>query len=178
MFNLIGFPFNLTGLLGSVALTAVLAGTGSGVLVHKLDAAKYLRLEAKQQAAQVEAVVIATAKQRKIDQSNQYLAVAEVEAQQRIITVTHTIKERVPYYVKEITPCVPYGFVRVLNAAAFGTDPDSEPTTTGKSPDACAPVSWRSLVTDITDDYGTGNQNAEQLNSLIGSVTANDAAAN
>lgn len=83
------------------------------------------------------------------------------------------IKEIIVYAPKHITPatdsrvCIPYGFVRVLDAAILGVRPDDLPLPTGASDDACAPVVASHLAAEIVANYGLARQNANQLDALI-----------
>jgi hypothetical protein len=47
----------------------------------------------------------------------------QAEVQPQIVTVTKTIVKEIPRYVQDTSACVTVGLVRVLNAAAIGTDP-------------------------------------------------------
>jgi hypothetical protein len=130
----------------------------------------YNRLVANNAKANELAITAAAKVQHDQDMAAEKAAVTEAAAQQRIVIQTKTLTKEIVTHVPVTVACVPVGLVRVLNAAAKGLSAPDESFAAGKSDDACAPVSWRSLAADISDDYGTGNENAEQLNALEASI--------
>ncbi len=153
------------------ALVAAAAIFASGFYVaHRMDASTLATLKLGYAQAQDKAVTDAAAIQARQDASAESDALAEAQAQQKIVVRTITLKEKVPVYVQDNAHCITFGLVRVLNAAAFGRDPAAQPPAAGQPDDACAPVSWRTFAADLADDYGTGRANAEQLNALEASV--------
>lgn len=66
--------------------------------------------------------------------------------------------------------CVPYGLVRVLDAAASGRGAALLSLPAGKSDDACAPVTWAAVARSVVDNYYTARANIDQLNGLIGAI--------
>lgn len=163
----------LSSLLGSVygyAAAAVLAGCLSGYVIHRFDKSA---LDEQKLAASEAAFKVAEAVQKSEQTASKIAvsrAVAEAKAQQDVLLKTITIQEKVPVYVQDNAHCITYGLVRVLNAAARGTDPSAVSDAAGQPDDACAPVSWRDFARDLTDDYGAGRANAEQLNQLEGVI--------
>lgn len=102
-------------------------------------------------------------------------AVTQAQVQERIVYRTTTIIKRIPDHVtpaQDASGCVTYGLVRVLDAAALGADPGDLELPAGKSDDACAPVKASALAASIVENYGVGQQNAEQLNALIADTRA------
>lgn len=97
-------------------------------------------------------------------------AVAEAEAQRQIITRTVTLTQKVPTYVSPETDsriCVPYGVVRLLDAAALQTSPDAFPLPTGQSDESCSPIEASALAKGIIENYlNVCDANAEQLTQL------------
>lgn len=124
--------------------------------------------------AAVDAVVAqAVAKEKEQARRDTAAAVAQAQAQEKINRRTAAIVKRIPVYVtpkQDTSGCVTYGLVRVLDAAALGADPADLELPAGKSDDACAPVSWADLAASVVDNYGTGHQNAAQLDALIEDV--------
>lgn len=116
------------------------------------------------------AVASAVAKEREQAKSDLDAAVAEAKAQEKIVTRTQFIIKEVPRYVtasQDRSTCVTYGLVRVLDAAALGTDPADLELPAGQSDDACAPVKASDLAASVAENYGTARQNAQQLDALI-----------
>ena len=99
-------------------------------------------------------------------------AVAEAQAQQKIVTVTQTIIKKVVQHVQDHSNCITYGLVRVLDAGIYGIDPDTLPLPAGKSDDACAPVAASTLAERVISNYAIARGNAEQLNALEAWVSA------
>lgn len=149
--------------LPAAGLAAILLSTGAFFYgEHRADKA----CAGQQAQFQAQAEKAARIRQAKADRITLDAAVKEAQAQSQIHTRTVTITREIPVHVKELQSCVPYGLVRVWNAAANpGVDPAA--IAPGVPDDACAPVSWRALAADIADDYGTGQANAEQLDALI-----------
>lgn len=61
---------------------------------------------------------------------------------------------------------IPMGFVRVLDAASLGADPDTLSLAPGQSDDSCAPVTAARLAASVAANYAIARENAEQLNAL------------
>lgn len=95
----------------------------------------------------------------------------EATAQAKIVTASTHLAKEIPNVVPSTVACIPVGLVRVLNGAAKGSDSPDVSYAPGKSDDACAAVSWRSLAADLADDYATGTANAQQLNDLEDIIT-------
>lgn len=94
---------------------------------------------------------------------------AEANAQAKITAQGRATHEKVRYYVKAVPvdrACVPYGLLRVLDAAGLGLDPASVQLPAGQSDDACAPLSPPDFAAALTDRFTDARANAEQLNAL------------
>lgn len=133
---------------------------------HKLDV-----VQAQQRA--VVAAVVST---------DRVAAQHETQAQATIQTVTRTIVKRIPTYVHVSTPgapvpCIPWGFVRLHDAAVLGVDPASLPNPAGQSDDACSTITYPDLAARIADNYAAARANAEQLNALEADARARSASA-
>jgi len=159
------------GYIAALAIGAALAGSGVGYVVHRMDEATIAKIELAGSLAAVKAEKAFAAAQKSEDDVNLAAAVAEAQAQQKIVTQTVTVKQEITKHVTDTVPCVPYGAIRLLNDAATGSDTADAATPPAQSDGACAPVSWRDFVSDIISDYGIGRQNAEQLNALEANVT-------
>jgi hypothetical protein len=176
--RLVGALSSLWGYAALSLLAATLASVTTGFVIHRMDNAAIAAVKLKDQRAQTEAIKQAARVQQSQDQVNLNAALAEAEAQQKIVTVTHTIVREIPAHVSEALPCIPYGLVRLLDDAATGGDTANVPAPAGQSDEACAPLSWRAFADELIDDYGIGRSNAEQLNALEADVQALVAAAN
>jgi hypothetical protein len=83
-----------------------------------------------------------------------------------------TVIEKVPVYVSQSpdSACrmLPWGAVRLLDAAASGADPDSvrAAIAPGQPDDAASDVDLPSLVSVLATDLGIARQNAGQLEHL------------
>lgn len=101
--------------------------------------------------------------------------VAQALAQQKIVTQTKTIIQKVPVYVskKAVDACVvPIGFIRLHNAAASdGTVPDAA----GISNDAPAGIGLDTVAASVAGNYGTYHYVAAQLRALQAWVAAQQA---
>lgn len=150
---------------GALALLFVTAGASSYV-THRVDTAKLEALELRYSQAQTKAVEEAKSLQAAQDKVSLDAAVAEAQAQQKIVTVTQTITQEVTRHVTDHVACVSYGLVRVLDAAALGVDPDTLALPAGKSDDACTGITNSALAERIATDFGIARANAEQLNAL------------
>jgi hypothetical protein len=173
----------LTGWQGYLiggALVALLAGAGTGYVVHKMDSATIAQMKLDDANAEKVALNKALSEQQAIDQSNQEAAVKEASAQTKIITQTQTITKTVTLHVHDKILCpggITFGIVRVLYAAENGLDPATVPLASGQSDDSCAAYEPSQFTSDIAADFGAARANAEQLNSLIASITNNNATA-
>jgi len=161
----------------AIAILVILAAVaiGASVVTHKVDNARYLTLELKVADAADKAKAQAVAKQKELDEVAQAAAVKEAESRQKIITQTVTTIKKVNHYVQDRSRCITVGLVRVLVAAARGSDPDLLPSTAGQSDDACAALGWRDLASWIVGNFGVARQNEGQLNGLQDALRARSA---
>lgn len=158
----------IKAVIGIVML--LVAGVAGAVVTHKVDAAGYARLELAQQQAATAALQAALAKQRAYDEAALKAAKDEADRQAALAAEANARAQEVKVHVitKYISSrCVPYGFVRVLDAAASGRLAADLPLPAGKSDVTCAPVTWADLARAIVANYDTAEENAEQLNALI-----------
>ena len=151
-----------------IAMLILVAGTaiGTATITHKVDNARFEKLELGYAQAKEKAVEEARAAQAAQDKIALTAAVAEATAQEKIVTINQVITKEIPSHVKDSGPCITYGLVRVLDGAASGRDPDTLALPTGKSDDACSPVKASDLAQSVADNYGAARQNSEQLTAL------------
>ncbi len=154
-----------------VGILALVAGTAK--VTADIYQGKIAEMKAGYIEAEKKAVELALARQKAQNEVDKNAAVNEAKAQNKIVEVTHTIREKVPVYVPTATKCaVTVGFVRVLDAAVLGVSPGDIPLAAGQSDDSCAAVDPRTLALNIVANYGACHANAQQLTSLQGWVTA------
>lgn len=178
-------PIFLTALLGRVppwALKAagiVLAVAAVLFAVHEWTVA--IRHDAVATVAAQEEHV-ARVREEKIAAVTTTNAIHEAAAQDAEKEKTRVIVQKVPHYlVRSVpvgTPCVPWGLVRLHDAAALGLDPDKVVAPAGQPDDECSGVSPADLASRIAANYGIARQNAEQLNALEADIRQRIDAAN
>ena len=178
MSSILSLVTGLCGYAAAACIAALLAGSATGYVVHRMDETTIAAIRLADQKAQTQAIQDADAIRQSQDQANLDAALAEAKAQQAIATTTRTVTREITIHVPQTQPCIPYGLVRVLDDAATGGDTANAATAAGQSDDACTGISWRALAGELTGDYGIGRANAEQLNALEADVTALVAAAN
>lgn len=176
------FSFLLKLLLPAVAF-------GGGLYVaHHWDAGDVASLQKtiaiiQRDDARAKAVALAAAadRMRRADAISLKSAVAEAAAQQKLADKKSIIAKEVHRHVPpEISNrvCIPYGVVRVLDAAGTGADSDALSLPAGESDGACAPVTAAALAANVAANYAAARANAEQLGALQTWVKAEADAAN
>lgn len=142
----------------------LLAGFGTGWKVHswKADAQSLAQMEADQKA--IQAHVDEVKKVEALRQANiETAALLEIERDRAAKTVERVITNDVIKYVQTpaSTQCGidPTG-VRLINTAASGRLPEDTDTTSKAHASAAA------VVTSVTSNYSTCNENANQLIAL------------
>lgn len=158
----------IKAIIAAVLLFA--AAAGGFTVAKRLDAASYARLQLAQTQKANADLAAALAKQRAYDQAA--IQAAQTEAQRQAAIARAALDRKQEVQVHVITryisaKCVPYGFIRVLDAAALNAGAGTLSLPTGKSDDTCAPITWDDLANAIIDNYTLAHENAEQLNSLI-----------
>lgn len=159
------------GLWGYVLLGVACVAAGA-YGCYRIEEPKILAVQLADAKDYAAALDLQRRAQKAADDASLKAAVAEAEAQQKIVVRMITLTKEIPAHVSNDSHCITYGLVRVLNAAAGQTSVDAVPGTSGKPDVACAPVTWRSFAEDITDDYGHANANAEELTALQGWVAS------
>lgn len=175
---MLGLPFLTTKLAIQAGCVVAIVGAlsfGTWSVVHSIQAGavkSYVAADAVTTAnAQAAGAKIDSA-QSAIDAKSAEDSAAHQTAEARVATV---VKQKVYIHVHDpVAPravgCIPYGLVRLHDAAAIGVDPDTLPLPSGVSDDACSPVAVTALAEAIADNYAAARANAAQLNDLIGNV--------
>lgn len=107
-------------------------------------------------------------------------AITEASAQDAEKEKTRVIVQKVPRYIARVVPvaCVPWGLVRLHDAAVRGDDPDAATAPAGQPDDACSPFSPGEFAAIVAGNYGVARANAEQLNALEADIRQRLDAAN
>lgn len=168
-----------------IAIVSALAAAGAGKLVWTYKDAQLTALAAShaaQDARRAAAVTQAGLDSRKVQDAISVRSSARTQAAQtQIVTVTNDIIREVPTYVTvtQDRACIPYGLVRVLDAAITGRDPASLDLPAGQSDDACSPLTTSALARGIIDGVVLpARQNAQQLDDLQADIRERIDAAN
>ncbi len=108
-------------------------------------------------------------------------AQAHASAQARTQAQIQTVIEKVPVYVsqKAASACVvPWGLVRLFDAAASGADPDDvrARVAPGQPDDAASDVGLPEIAALLAGNFGVARQNAGQLEQLREAVADESAA--
>lgn len=170
---MVAFLAFLSSPLGKLAgyglLVLVLVATVLGAK-HEWD----LGQAARKQVVAIEHVSkVQTAAVVKVDSAAAKTAAA---AQTRIVTRYVTLTKEIPAHVPPSSPCVPWGVVRLHDAAVLHLDPGSLQPPAGQPDDACSDVAPRAFVDAVVANYGTADANAEQLNALEANLAERAAA--
>ncbi|MDE2020860.1 MAG: hypothetical protein KGJ13_11040 [Patescibacteria group bacterium] len=159
----------LSGWQGYVAvagLAALLAGLGTGYLVHKIDGSRLAALKEADAMAALHAVQRVSAVRQKQAAVAEAAAISIAREEGKLEAERFRTPERIVVHVQDRSRCISYGLIRVLNSTALGSGSNAGPIAPGQPDDACAPVTWRSFAADIADDYVTSRENSAQLNAL------------
>jgi len=98
--------------------------------------------------------------------------------------VTRTIIKEIPVHVSSKSDAqypLPYGAIRVYDAAILGTDPAALSLPAGRTDDSAAPVGASALAENAAENYAACRTDAEQLSLLekwIALVGENSSGAN
>ncbi len=152
--------------LGALVIGAVVVAG----ITHRVDNARYEKLVASYAQAQATALQAALDEQKRLD--GIATAAAQREAASQAAMTAH-VKRQLAEAKRHVVvqnlsrTCVPYGLVRVLDAAASGRLAERLSLPARKSDADCSTVGWADLAGSIIGNYGTSLANAEQLNALI-----------
>jgi len=156
----------LKSLLISAAVSALLSGFGVWKITHDLNEARMARLVKNYAEAERAALEAQRVRIDAWNATNLNAAVSESAAQLVILRQIANTKLEVTRYVTLTHGCIPFGFVRVLDAAGYGVGPAELPLPAGKSDDDCSPLDWAPLAQALIGNIGDARANAEQLDAL------------
>jgi len=120
-------------------------------------------------AAEVRAARTAVTTVQRQAAASQGIAVADQRTQDRIRTVTRTLIEKVPTYVSATTDArfpVPWGFVRLHDAAAAGDDLSAAAASPGRPDDGASDVAASEAAGVIAGNYGACRADQARLAEL------------
>lgn len=174
MLKLLTTVFNgLQGYLIVAIVVGLGAAAGGYYVAHKAGEAKIAALELRMATASVKAVKEAAEEQQRLDRIGLDAALALGKTTLAIEVGTVKLVTEIEHHVKVTSiPCVPYGLIRVLDAAVLGYSAESLALPAGQSDDSCALVDAQVLAKSIASNYGTANANAAQLDALSAYVRA------
>lgn len=152
--------------IGAILLAAAGAGFAAWWVTHKIDLGTINGLKAQYATAEASAVKQALALKTKEDDIALAASVADAASQQRIVVHTITLTKEVVRHVSDHSPCITFGFIRVLDAAVLGVSADALNLPAGQSDSTCAPADAAAVARSIAANYGTARQNAQQLDDL------------
>ena len=159
----IGSP--LGRVAGYALLALVLLATLAGVK-HEWDMGQAAR---HQVAAIVHVSKVQTAAVVKVDAT---AAKQAAISQAKIVVCYRTLIQKVPIYVTSAAPCIPWGLVRLHDAAILHVDPSALPLPAGQSDGSCSDVTAAALVAGVLANYSAAEANAQQLTDLQADLAA------
>jgi hypothetical protein len=101
--------------------------------------------------------------------ASQVIAVADQRTQDRVRTVTRTLIETVPVYVRASTDArfpVPWGFVRLHDAAAVGDDLSAAATSPRRPDGVASDVKVSEAIRVVVGNYGSCRADQARLAEL------------
>jgi hypothetical protein len=101
--------------------------------------------------------------------ASQAIAVADQRAQDHVRTVTKTLIQKVPVYVTATTDArfpLPWGFVRLHDAAASGDDLSAAAASPGRPDDVASDVAASEAAGVIVENYGACRADQTRLAAL------------
>ena len=141
------------------AAAAAIGGFAAGWKIH----------DWRDGAAEVQVAQAAVKTVQRQAAASQAIAVADQRTQDRVRTVTHTLIQKVPVYVSATTDArypVPWGFVRLHDAAAVGDDLSAAATDPGRPDDAASDVASSEAAGVVVDNYGACRADQARLAEL------------
>ncbi len=157
--------FSLTNPWVVIVLALVLATTNATSYFTGKDVVRTeWKLEKAEGARQ--AAVASASRQGGVDASSMKAATVITIEQQKIVTETVYLTREIPEYVQDTSTCITVGLVRVLDAAARGTDPAAVTLAPGRFNETCAGIGSRALAESVVGNYGRARSNAAQLTGL------------
>jgi hypothetical protein len=148
------------------AVIAAMAFAGGMRVEYKIESGKIAALQLEYAQAEIKA-------QQKYDATSLNAAKAENDAQTKLTSQGNlAIPEVINHVSIKTVPCIPYGLVRLLDAAASGRTANSLVLPAGKSDGTCSPITVDALGRSVVGNYYTARANATQLNGLIAGIRA------
>jgi hypothetical protein len=120
-------------------------------------------------AAQVQAAQSAVKTVQRQAAASQAIAVSDQRTQDRVRTVTRTLIQKVPVYVSATTDArfpVPWGYVRLHDAAAVGDDLSAAASGPDRPDDAASDVAASEAARVVVANYGACRADQARLAEL------------
>ena len=120
-------------------------------------------------ASEVHAARTAVKTVQRQSAASQVIAVGDQRSQDQIHTVTKTLIQKVPVYVSATTDtrfAVPWGYVRLHDAAAVGDDLSAAAASPGRPDGAASDVTASEAAGVIVDNYGACRADQARLAAL------------
>lgn len=149
-----------------VILVAVLSAGGGAWIARGYYTGQIAKIELAHAEDRHRALMEGRARQIKSDAATRDVQADYHVSNVRIIRQTQIIKEEIPIYVQDDATCVTVGLVRVLDAAALATNPNTLDLLPGESNEACAGIGSHALAKSVVTNYGRYWEVADQLEKL------------
>lgn len=164
----------ITGVGSALGAAAIAVWLTHAVMAHKID-----QMQVAEKNAIIDAQNLARADQVKRDKITHDADVAYATTHEKIVTVTQTIVQKVPYVVTpkiDATYPVPCALVRVWDAAVLNASPDALSYGPGLADDKACPVSASALANAGVKAIRAYAETTDQLSALQDWVSKQGAA--
>ncbi len=151
----------------AAALIFATGGAATGVVVHKVDNARYEALELSYAKAKEAAEAAARAEQARLDGIATEAARAEAANQSRLAAQAKASLEEVRANVKANASNLRLGFIRLLVAGSRGVLANSLPLPAGKSINSRTGYTDADVAAAVLGSFAQCRANGEQLDTLI-----------
>ena len=169
--GLLGFasPYG-TGIQIAIAALALAGSAAGGAWVTaKVKDAEIARLQQADVARERDDLKLQVAVQSKIAGTDAAISRSFAQDLENQSVITRTIIKEIPVHVGSRSNArypLPYGVVRVYDAAVLGVAPSALPLTSGRTDDSPAPVETSALAENAAENFAACRANDEQLTML------------
>lgn len=169
--KLLGALGGLKGYLIVGLVSGIACASGGFYVAHKMGQMDVAAIKLREAAAKMKAINETAKEQQRVDRVGFDAALALAETTLNIeVGQVHLVTEIERHVTVHSIACVPYGLVRVLDAAVLGRGPEALLLPAGVSDDTCAPVDAVALARNISANYGQCRINAAQLDALTSAL--------
>lgn len=152
----------IIGMLGAL----LVASAGSAWITRSIYVGKITAIELRHEQARNEAFQEGRDRERASNEITRKIENAYSDMSLTVNLQTETIVREIQTYVPDTTGCITVGLVRVLDAAALGTNPDLLDIAPDESNGTCTDLSSAALAESVVRNYGRARDNAERLTHL------------